>query len=233
MTAHMEGTFFLLLISMSDTPTIELKSGIRDSSRLLRRDLSPAERGEHNDAINLVLLAGASRLGVRSIAAFWPFDGEPDLRASLNEFASNGVRIALPVIDEKHRENMSMHEWTPDSKMKKNRFGIEEPVETAQIDILELDLILIPLVAWDSKGNRLGMGAGFYDRLLEPLSSQASPIRTGIAYADQEVEIIPVEKHDIPLHGLINENGWTVFKQSVQAAAKFKSKRKKSQCVTG
>ena len=72
-------------------------------------------------------------------------------------------------------------------------------------------MLLIPLVAYDQFGNRLGMGAGYYDRHLEPLRDVRTPLRIGIAYSLQELERIKKNDWDIPLHGVINENGWFEF----------------------
>ena len=73
------------------------------------------------------------------------------------------------------------------------------------------DMLLMPLVGYDRFGNRLGMGAGYYDRCLESLSDLATPLRVGIAYSLQEIDPVAKNKWDIPLHGLVNEHGWFTF----------------------
>lgn len=72
-------------------------------------------------------------------------------------------------------------------------------------------MLLIPLVAYDRVGNRLGMGAGYYDRHLEPLRDLSSPLRVGIAYSVQALDRITANDWDIPLHGVVTENGWLEF----------------------
>jgi len=72
----------------------------------------------------------------------------------------------------------------------------------------DIDLILIPLVGWDETGGRLGMGAGFYDRVLQPFAQSDTPIRAGVAYQLQKVRAVPVEPWDIRLHMVLSETGW-------------------------
>jgi len=70
------------------------------------------------------------------------------------------------------------------------------------------------LVAYDLQGNRLGMGAGYYDRELESLRDSTTPLRIGIAYSLQEVSLLPKDDWDISLHGVVNESGWFTFARS-------------------
>ncbi len=95
--------------------------------------------------------------------------------------------------------------------MQENRLHILEPVNEPPLDLADIEILVIPLVAWDKKGNRLGMGAGFYDRLLAPHQTSAVPLRVGAAYGFQEVARVPVNDRDIPLHALLCEHGWTAF----------------------
>jgi 5-formyltetrahydrofolate cyclo-ligase len=69
----------------------------------------------------------------------------------------------------------------------------------------------MPLVGYDMSGNRIGMGAGYYDRHLELLRDSTAPLRVGIAYSLQEIAPIEKNKWDIPLHGVVNEHGWFTF----------------------
>ena len=89
-----------------------------------------------------------------------------------------------------------------------NRYGIAEPVVPFRFAVATqtLNLLLLPLVAFDRCGQRLGRGAGYYDRLLGPLRSK--PTLIGIAYARQEVTLVPHAPHDVPLDYVVTEEGW-------------------------
>ena len=102
-------------------------------------------------------------------------------------------------------------QWTAATEMKKNRYGIPEPCQSPEILLFNIDLMLLPVVGWDESGGRLGMGAGFYDRALAPLSQSEVPIRTGVAYQLQKVPEVPVEPWDIRLHMLLSETGWFTY----------------------
>ena len=176
-----------------------------------RRQISSTDRASLNQEINRHVLNCVFELKISTLSAFLPFDGEPDLRPALGELESDGVRIALPVTDSRKPATMAMHQWKPGVETTENEFGIEQPVDGKQMDIAGLDLLFIPLVAWDRKGGRLGMGRGYYDRILEPLGATAHPARIGVAFGIQEVTCVPADWWDIPLHGLVYENGWISF----------------------
>ncbi len=194
---------------MNDPSITRLKTEMRRDMRVRRQQLPMELRLQLDQVINRVLLEYALETEVSTMAAFWPFDGEPDLRPTLEDLVTRDVTVALPKLLED--SEMALHQWRPQSIMQDNRFHIPEPVNEPAVALRDLDILLIPLVAWDRKGGRLGMGAGYYDRLLEPLGSSEVPLRFGLAHGLQEVSAVPVSEHDIPMHGLISEHGWTVF----------------------
>jgi 5-formyltetrahydrofolate cyclo-ligase len=147
----------------------------------------------------------------QSIACFWPFDGEPDIQPVYQRLLADGFELALPVISGDDKHGMQFHAWRADTKLVENRFGIAEPAGTDRMPIAGFDLLIMPLVAYDRLGNRLGMGLGYYDRHLELIRDSASPLRVGLAYSLQEIEPIGKNTWDIPLHGVVNEHGWFTF----------------------
>ena len=193
---------------MSESESIREKTVLRSRNRLLRQKFSQHARSVLDQAINQEVLQFVRESKASSLAAYWPFDGEPDLRPALSELSGSGSLIAFPVITDRDNGSMNMHRWHPEASMKENVFHIPEPDSAPQVNADELDLLLIPLVAWDRAGGRLGMGAGFYDRLLAPLSALKSPCRVGVAYGIQEVPRVPVTETDVPLHGVICEHGF-------------------------
>ena len=98
--------------------------------------------------------------------------------------------------------------------LQKNKYGIPEPhyKSTHEKPIAELDLILLPLIAFDSQGHRIGMGAGYYDRTLENIMElRKRPKLLGCAFSDQETNQIEPNPWDIPLDGVVTENGVRYF----------------------
>ena len=103
---------------------------------------------------------------------------------------------------------MHFAEWSSDTIMANNRFGIPEPAGAAPIRITELQAVLCPLVAFDERGGRLGMGAGYYDRLFATPAKSTLPLRVGVAYEVQRMAHIPMHANDVPLQAMVTEKGW-------------------------
>lgn len=185
-----------------------LKSHLRKKIRQQRRALTQTARQSADRAINQTLLDLIEKTDFSSLSAFRPFDGEPDLRPALNTLSRRGLRIALPVIVGTAAEaRLQFRAWHPAMLLEKNHFGIEEPAGDEIVLPQDLDLVLLPLVAWDERGNRLGMGAGYYDRALAAVADCARPLRVGVAYGLQKVDQLPADPWDIRLHQVITENG--------------------------
>jgi len=159
--------------------------------------------------MHLLQLIRSQRVG--SLACFWPFDGEPDLIPICKELIADDCKIALPVVFKQLDYKMEFHRWDAVSPLTKNRYGIREPQKTMPMPLSGFDMLLMPLVGYDKTGNRLGMGAGYYDRQLETLRDLHRPYRLGIAYSLQQVSLIRKNDWDVPLHGLVNEHGWISF----------------------
>lgn len=189
----------------------QTKTILRRKLRAERSKLSTFVRARHDEAIGQYLLQMVNSKGARSIACYWPFDGEPDITPICRQLMADGCELALPVISGNNDHEMHFHSWRQNSELGRNRYGIFEPLETAPMPLPGFDMLLMPLVGYDRCGNRLGMGSAYYDRCLESLRNSPTPLRVGIAYSLQEID--PVEKNmwDIPLHGLVNEHGWFTF----------------------
>ncbi len=127
------------------------------------------------------------------IAGYWPFGSEFDTRPLLQALHEHGYDIALPVVHPSdHR--LLFRRWTPDLALKEDSMGVMGPPHEA--DLLEPDILIVPVVAFDDAGHRLGYGKGYYDVTLETLRSRRSILAVGIAYAAQRVPALPHEPHD-------------------------------------
>lgn len=136
----------------------------------------------------------------RSIAAYWPSKGEISLIKTLDYFQQQGKQIYLPRMQS--QKHMTFHPYCPRSALISNTFGISEPYSRRQKALRQVDVVLLPLVGFDSRGNRLGMGGGYYDRALAFLQQQnwrKKPLLIGIAHDFQQLDTIASESWDIPL----------------------------------
>jgi 5-formyltetrahydrofolate cyclo-ligase len=164
--------------------------------RAARRAVPPAERAPAAAAIDRRIASlGLPRAGSR-IAAFEPFDGEIDPSRVLRRSRALGCRVYFPEITHHRRRRM--------------RFVTRGGGATAALDPRWLDLVLVPLVAFDARGTRLGMGAGFYDRYFEFLRHRRTwqrPRLLGVAFEVQRLGHIAAFGHDVPLWGVVTERG--------------------------
>lgn len=190
---------------------VDSKSRFRRELRSRRNSLSTQLRVAHDKAIRQHLVHLVNSLNVRSIACYWPFNGEPDITPACRQLITDGYKLALPVISGNNNHAMKFHTWRTDTELVKNSYGILEPKGSASLPPSSFDMLIMPLVGYDRQGNRLGMGSGYYDRHLEPLRDMATPLRVGIAYSLQEIDRIEKNKWDVPLHGVVNECGWFTF----------------------
>jgi 5-formyltetrahydrofolate cyclo-ligase len=186
-----------------------LKSRLRKVIRNKRVGIEFSHRKRWDESINQHFVEYSRQASPATVAAYMAFDGEPDLMPALATLQASGVTLALPVVqDAPDKAVITFRHWSTAGEMQQNRYGISEPAGTKHIPLRDIDLVLVPLVGWDRTGGRLGMGAGFYDRLFQPYSHLARPVRIGVAYELQNVESIPCDPWDIGLHGILTENGW-------------------------
>ena len=132
------------------------------------------------------------------LAIYLPQDNELGTRHLIYYLFQSGCSVYLPKLYRDGSNQLQFAHYHQQSKMADNRFGIAEPITDDVIATEELDVIFLPLTAFDLQGNRLGMGGGFYDRTLAPLSNK-KPLLVGLAYDFQQVEKCPVEAFDQPL----------------------------------
>ncbi len=143
----------------------------------------------------------------KSLAIYLPNDGEVNTDLAIKQAWKHGQRVYLPVLDPIRKGFLWFVEYKPNSRMRHNRFGIAEPDPrfNKRIKTKFLQAVALPLVAFDSDGNRLGMGGGFYDRSFEFCrQSSIKPKLFGLAHRCQQVDELPLESWDIQLEGIIS-----------------------------
>ena len=134
-----------------------------------------------------------------AVAAFWPLPGEPDIVPLLHRLHEAGHRVLLPQTPPRGTA-LSFHGWHPGVEMVAGRFGTVHPAGPA----VAPELILVPYLAFDRSGARLGYGGGYYDRTLAAFPAAA---RAGLGFAGLEVLEVPTEAHDQRLPVIVTERG--------------------------
>ncbi len=144
------------------------------------------------------------------VSAYWPMRDELDTRKLLRGLHDEGVRCALPVMQQKNKP-LSFRLWQPGDALEEASFGVAEP--SSDQPVLTPEVMLVPLLAVDGDGNRLGYGGGYYDRtLLQRRQGREGPVvAVGVAYDVQRVQFVPHDEGDARLDWLITEQGFKQF----------------------
>ena len=137
-----------------------------------------------------------------TIGGYYPANYEVNILNFLKEASKKKFKVSLPVI----QSSTLMHfkSWALKEPLYVSKFGILEP-ENKKRKIIP-DLIIVPLVAFDNKLNRIGYGKGYYDRYLKKIKNKKS-VFLGMAYNFQKCKSIPISKHDFKLHYIFTERG--------------------------
>ncbi len=203
---------------MTSSPATHASSGVerrRESRRRFRARraaLGTVEQIDHARAVARHFLTSPVTLSARTIGAYLAFDGELDPAPLIERLLqSRRRRLALPVVSAASR--MDFYRLRRDTPLLANRFGIAEPAPgAAWVSPLSIDLLLVPLVAFDDRGVRLGMGAGYYDRFIGRLPLTLRPRLVGLAHDVQHShDPLPCDPWDVPLQAVITESGWRHF----------------------
>jgi 5-formyltetrahydrofolate cyclo-ligase len=179
---------------------------LRRQLRQRRRALSSQLRCRYDKAISRHVLKHPLFLRSRHIAVYLPNDGEVNLDYFMQHAWKRGKRLYLPVL-QPIQKRLWFFPYTRQSTTRNNRFGIAEPRRGKIRPPHALHLVLAPLVGFDRHGNRLGMGGGFYDRTF----ARQRTLLLGIAYSFQELEQLDPAPWDIPLWGVVTEQGVIKF----------------------
>ena len=189
------------------------RPALRRKLRQTRRQLSPAQQRHAARRLYRQLSHHPLFRRARHIALYLPNDGEIDPRLLLRAAQRRGKATYLPVLNPWPRTRMVFQRIEPGERLRRNRFGIFEPViRTArQRRVWALDLLLMPLVGFDGNGGRLGMGGGFYDRSLAYRARRKKshkPTLLGLAHECQRVDRLPLESWDVALQATVTDQGW-------------------------
>ncbi len=181
------------------------KSALRSRVRLALANFSEAERRTASLQLRALIEKQDIWINAKSILFFAPLPDEPDVWPLLEDSLKAGKAVLLPRFDAEQKAYVACHIRYAARDVRLGKFGIREPLETCErISLNRLDLILVPGLAFDMDGHRLGRGLGFYDRLLAVLHGPTC----GVAFDQQIVRQIPVEPHDMCLSCILTPTRW-------------------------
>ena len=183
----------------------DLKKKIRKEAFINRQKAFAADIGNSASLLSSVL---AGYRGV-PIAGYLPIKTEIDPLSAMEEASAHSL-VGVPVI-QGNSKPLKFSRWEPGSHLKKGPFDVQIPVNS---NYLVPEVLIIPMVAFDRNGGRLGYGGGFYDRTLDYLRSRHATLAIGFAYSEQEFENLPLEPTDQKLDIIITEREIIEFKHS-------------------
>ena len=180
------------------------KAALR-TERLAARDAIPGE--ERIEKSMAIADAGGGLLDVKpgeDVSGFFPIRSEVDVRPLMQRLQERGARLSVPVVIDK--QTIVFRELVPGAPLVSTGFGTFGPGPEARV--VDPDVMLVPLAAFDLAGHRIGYGAGFYDRAIARLHENGKrPRLIGIAFDCQRIDIVPAEEHDVALDAILTESG--------------------------
>lgn len=180
----------------------EVKKQARKKASLRRKEAAQQDDGAAIGKITDLFLGAAQPAADAVVSGFLPIGSELDLRPMLARLSDEGHLIVLPCVVG-NDQPLVFRQWVVGDPLVKESFGTVAPADSAPEHAP--DILLVPMLAFDRKGYRLGYGGGFYDRSLQKLREQKPVMAVGIAYAAQEVDTVPHDSLDQPLNLVVTE----------------------------
>ncbi len=141
------------------------------------------------------------------IAGYMPMGSEIDCLPLLNKLAAEGTPLCLPAVAERG-EPLVFRRWTPGDPLAVSSFGVSEPLDSTSE--VSPQALLVPMLAFNREGHRLGYGGGYYDRTLRALRAGGDVVAIGVAFAGQLRDKLPVSETDEPFDWVLTEVGATL-----------------------
>ena len=174
------------------------KSQIRNQILKIRK--KKFDKNLNIDSNKFISFLKINRFNLKNIGGYYPSNNEIDDLDILDLLKKKNFNVLLPIT--KKDNQMDFYSWSRNDPLRINKFGIPEPVSSK---IFYPDILLVPLVAYDSCLNRLGYGGGYYDRYFQKLEKIKKVIKIGLAFSFQEISSIPINQHDKRLDFIITE----------------------------
>ncbi len=178
------------------------KEAARERARAIRCRLTPAEISSRSAAIERHLLEMID--GTNPVMVYASKPGEVDTSGLIGRLLARGVRIVVPIIEQETR-TLRLSFLRDPAVLQPSTFSVPEPVGCEiPADPSEIDLVVVPMMAFDRRGFRLGYGAGYYDRFL---SDHPRMRKIGVAFSCLELDRVPADDRDVPMDVIITEEG--------------------------
>ena len=183
---------------------------LRQKLRAARRALTPEQQDQAGRDLADVILRQSFLAESQHVALYLTNDGEINPAILVSKLWEQGKHCYLPVLGGDEGRNLAFAAYQPETPLIKNKYNIPEPEYKEEFAIRpqDLDLVLMPLTGFDEKGQRLGMGGGFYDRTFEFIRTGEKPLLVGLAHECQKVPDIPAEHWDIPMFGIATNKNY-------------------------
>jgi 5-formyltetrahydrofolate cyclo-ligase len=191
----------------SKSSSNQTQSDIRTACKKLRTRITPEERQKASEEIARKVLVSDLFSNASDIAIYIPMQSEVDTWPIIRRAWQLKKRIFAPIVQE--NSILRFHQFEDEDQLFTNEMGLEEPIDGQFVQADALDLVLAPLVAFDSQKNRIGMGGGYYDRtfsFLEQKQGVVKPVLAGLAFEHQRVEKIAPNPWDIRLFRVFTES---------------------------
>jgi 5-formyltetrahydrofolate cyclo-ligase len=194
---------------------VRRKAALRAEQRRRRGALAAWLRAAAAEAVAEKVLGALQLPPAAIVSGYWPLADELDPRPCMDRLAALGHPLALPRVQGQGRP-LAFHAWEPGDPLLAGPFRVMEPGPDAPV--VRPRIVLVPLLAFDRHGRRLGYGAGYYDMALSELRTlDPAPLAIGVAFAAQEVDEVPTGPRDQPLDAVVTEQG--VYRCGGAAAA--------------
>jgi 5-formyltetrahydrofolate cyclo-ligase len=182
------------------------KDDVRREARRRMRDLLPSERAAAETEIARLVWTVPEVAAARTLLLYAHLPDEVSTDAIALEALTRGVHVVFPRVLPDTRA-LDLHTVAEPSSLRIGAYGIREPdpERCARVPIEAVDAVLVPGLAWDRRGGRLGRGAGYYDRLFT--LPEWRGFRCGVFYSTQEVPSVPTDPWDVPLQAVVTEGG--------------------------
>ena len=147
------------------------------------------------------------------MAGFWPIKDEIDIRYLLKSLCEKRIEVCLPIVG-KQRTSMAFRLWKPGDQLEVGKMGLLQPSRKRRL--VEPETLIVPTLAYDQLGRRLGYGGGYYDATLSELRSRRSVTAVGVAFEAQQVPVVPNDSSDETLDWIITEKEAKVINMGLE-----------------